>query len=67
MKARGLILVDYELPGGFMQAAEEQKKLEDAMKDLVRGNPRVVFYECDIKERRGDRHPNLKDLKIRTS
>ena len=67
MKARGLILVDYELPGGFKDAAEEQAKLEAAMKDLVRGNPRVVYHQCDIKERRGDAHPDISKLKIRTS
>lgn len=67
MKARGLILIDYELPGGFRDAAEEEKRLQDAMNDLVRGNNRVVYYQCDIKERRGDGRPDLKKLKIRTS
>lgn len=67
MKARGLILIDYELPGGFSDAAEEEKRLQQAMNDLVRGNNRVVYYQCDIKERRGDGRPDLKKLKIRTS
>lgn len=67
MKARGLILIDFELPGGFKEAAEEQVKLEKAMQDLVRGNPRVVYSQCDIKERRGDGHPDITKLKIRTS
>lgn len=67
MKARGLILVDYELPNGFMDAAEEQKRLEEAMQNIVRGNNKVVYYQCDIKERRGDGRPDLRKLKIRTS
>jgi len=66
MKARGLILIDYELPGGYIDAAEEQKRLEEAMQNLVRGNNRVVYYQADIKERRGNEKPDLKKLKIRT-
>ena len=66
MKARGLILIDYELPGGYMEAAEEQKRLEEAMNNLVRGNNRVSYYQCDIKERRGDAKPDLRKLKIKT-
>ena len=67
MKARGLILVDYDLPNGFMDAAEEQKRLQEAMEELVRGNNRVTYSQCDIKERRGDKRPDLRKLKIRTS
>ena len=67
LKARGLILVDYELPNGFIDAAEEQRKLEQAMNDIVRGNSRVTYYQADIKERRGEGKPDLKKLKIRTS
>tara|TARA_R110002153_G_scaffold79513_1_gene202916 strand:- start:1143 stop:1346 length:204 start_codon:yes stop_codon:yes gene_type:complete len=67
VKARGLILVDYDLPNGFMDAAEEQKRLQNAMEELVRGNNKVTYFQCDIKERRGDQRPDLRKLKIRTS
>lgn len=67
MKARGLILIDFDLPGGFKDAAIEQEKMERMMNELVRGNPRVVYSQCEIKERRGDSHPDLTKLKIRTS
>jgi len=67
MKVRGLILVDYDLPNGYEDAAEEQKRLKEAMENLVRGNNRVTYYQCDIKERRGEGRPDLKKLKIRTS
>ena len=62
MKARGLILVDYDLPNGFMDAAEEQKRLQNAMEELVRGNNKVTYFQCDIKERRGDQRPDLRKL-----
>ena len=67
MKVRGLILVDYELPGGYVDAAEEEKKLRSAMHTLVDGNNRVTYFNCDMKERRGEGKPDLKNLKIRTS
>lgn len=67
MKARGIVIIDYDLPEGYKQAAEEQSKLEAAVSHLVKGNPRVVYHEVDIRERRGDQKPDLKRMKIRIS
>jgi len=67
MKARGLVVIDYDLPNGFIEAAEEQKKLKDAIAELVRGNPRVIHHEVDIRERRGDAKPDIKKMKLRLS
>lgn len=70
-KARGIAIIDYELPNGFIDAAEEQQRLKDAISNLVKGNPRVVFSDVDIRERREHRHhngnPNIKKMKIRVS
>lgn len=67
MKARGIVIIDYDLPDGYKQAAEEQSKLEAAVAQLVKGNPRVIYHEVDIRERRGDQKPDLKRMKIRIS
>jgi hypothetical protein len=67
MKARGIVIIDYDLPEGFKQAADEQLKLEQAVRDLVKGNPRVIYQEVDIRERRGDKKPDIKKMKIRIS
>jgi len=67
MKARGLILIDYDLPNGYVDAAEEQKKLQEAMEKLTDGNPRVKYRQCTVKERRGEGHPDINKLKIRSS
>lgn len=67
MKARGIVIIDYDLPDGYRQAAEEQAKLEQAVAQLVKGNPRVIFHEVDIRERRGDNKPDIKKMKLRTS
>lgn len=65
MKARAIVVVDYDLPGGFIEAAQEQQKLQDAVDNLVRGNPRVVYHEVDIRERRGNTKPDIKRMKLK--
>lgn len=67
MKARGIVIIDYDLPEGYKQAAEEQQKLEASISALVRGNPRVIFHEVDIRERRGEKQPDIKKMKLRSS
>ena len=67
MKCRGIVVIDYDLPEGYRQAAVEQEALEQAIKELVKGNPRVVHFETDIKERRGDNKPDIKKMKLRSS
>jgi len=67
MKARAICVLDYEIEGGFKEAAEEQAKLEEAIASIVKGNPRVVFHQVDMKERRGDIPPDIKKMKFRTN
>lgn len=67
MKARGVVLIDYVFDNGFKEAAEEQQKLEEAIKGLTAGNPRVVNTQVDLRERRGEAPPDIKKLKLRTS
>ena len=67
MKVRGLVVIDYELPDGFVQAAEEQQKLKEAIDSLAKGNPRIVYHEVDMRERRGSQKPDIKKMKLRVS
>lgn len=68
MKARAIAIIDYEFSNGFIEAAEEQKKLEAAINNLVRGTNTVIYHDVDMRERRGsDKIPNLKKMKIRLS
>lgn len=67
MKIRAFAVIDYDLPDGYKQVAEEQDKLEAAINELVRGNPRVVFKEVDIRPRRGNKTPDIKNMKLRSS
>ena len=67
MKARAVFIVDYDNLDGFKDAAEEQDKLEQAIQSVVDKNPKVVFFQLDMKERRGDKAPDIKNMKFRTS
>lgn len=67
MKARGIVVIDYEIEGGFKEAAEEQQRLEEAVASIVKGNKRVVFHQVDMKERRGDQSPDISKMKFRQS
>jgi len=65
MKARGIVVIDYDIDGGFREAAEEQARLEEAIANIVKGNKRVVFHQVDMKERRGDQSPDISKMKFR--
>lgn len=67
MKARGIVVLDYDIEGGFKEAAEEQERLEKAIEEIVKGNKRVVFHQVDMKERRGDTPPDITKMKFRTN
>jgi|TARA_R110001606_G_scaffold322724_1_gene469589 hypothetical protein len=67
MKCRGIVVLDYQFEDDFLIAAEEQKKLQDAIASIVKGNKRVVFHQVDMKERRGDQTPDIKSMKFRNS
>lgn len=69
-KARGIAIIDYELPNGFIDAGEEQQRFKDAIDALCKGNPRVVFSAVDIRERRSHSshaNPDIKKMKLRIS
>ena len=67
MKARGIVVIDYDIEGGFKEAAQEQEKLENAIAEIVKDNERVVFHQVDMKERRGDNPPDITKMKFRTN
>tara|TARA_R100001377_G_scaffold78713_1_gene56576 strand:+ start:222 stop:446 length:225 start_codon:yes stop_codon:yes gene_type:complete len=67
MKCRGIVVIDYDIEGSFLEAAEEQTKLQEAIASIVKNNKRVVFHQVDLKERRGDQTPDIKSMKFRNS
>jgi len=68
MKCRAIILIDFDIEksGGFKEAAE-QAKVEAAIANIVKDNKRVVHYQMDMKERRGQDSPDIKNMKFRSN
>jgi|TARA_R110001592_G_scaffold252637_1_gene515429 hypothetical protein len=60
MKARGIAILDLEIDGGFKEAGMEQDALEKLIKDYCEGNKRIVHYQVELRERRGE--PGAVDL-----
>jgi hypothetical protein len=67
IKCRGIVVIDYDIEGSFLEAAAEQTKLQDAIAGIVKGNKNVIFHQVDMKERRGDQTPDIKTMKFRNS
>tara|TARA_X000000950_G_scaffold265696_1_gene340245 strand:+ start:1369 stop:1572 length:204 start_codon:yes stop_codon:yes gene_type:complete len=67
MKARGIIMIDYDFPKGYRQAADAEDRLKEAAEMLTSGDPTVVDSDVDVRERRGDAKLDIKRMKIRIS
>lgn len=66
MKARAIVIIDYTIEGGFKEAAQVQATLEENISNMVKGDKSVVFHAVDMRERRGDNPPDLKQMKFRS-
>lgn len=66
MKTRAIVVIDYTIDGGIKEAAEEQKTLERNIAALVEKNKSVVWHGVDMRERRGDGPPDLRNMKFRS-
>lgn len=65
MKARAVLVIDYEF-NGFKEAGDEEQKLTKVLKDIVTGNKNVTNFQMDMKERRGDAL-DIKKMKFRNN
>ena len=54
MKARGIAIIDMEIEGGFREAAAEEESLENLIANFCKGNKRIVHYQVELRERRGE-------------
>ena len=53
MKARAVILIDYEF-NTFLEAASEHEKIQMMIDNLIKDNPHARYSDFDFKERRGN-------------
>lgn len=63
-KVRGIVLIDY-IVNGYEGIAQEKATIDQTIKNMCAGNPNVVKFETDIRERRGDDLPDISKVKVR--
>jgi len=49
MRVRGIVSIEYEIEGGFLEAAEEEAKLMRAVSKIINGNRLVCYHEFRIR------------------
>tara|TARA_R110001592_G_scaffold361117_2_gene671003 strand:- start:718 stop:921 length:204 start_codon:yes stop_codon:yes gene_type:complete len=67
MKSRGICIIDVNIDGGYKEAAEFETKLEEVIKSLIKDDPRVIHYQVELRERRGDKAVDLGRMKFRAN
>lgn len=58
------MLVDLEMDG-FIEIAKKQEEFQQMLNKLKETDPSVVDVVMDLKERRGNSMPDLKNMKLR--
>lgn len=67
MKTRAIAVIDFSDLEGFKHAGEEQEKLTQLIKEYAKNNPHITFSDVDMKERRTNKHPNIREMKFRNN
>lgn len=67
MKKRAVIIIDYEIDGGFIEASEKYQSLNDKLVAITDADKDVVFWGIDLKDRRGDAKPDISKMKFRSN
>ena len=67
MKTRAIAVLDFSDLEGFKHAGEEQEKLTQLIKEYAKGNPHITFSDVDMKERRTNKQPNIREMKFRNN
>ena len=49
MKLRAIVLIEYDVIDGFLEAAEEENKLIRAVSKIVNGNANVSYHNYNIR------------------
>ena len=61
------MVIDYDIDGGFREAANVEDGLNKLIKEYASGLQNVVHYQVDVRDRRGDNPPDIKKLKFRAN
>lgn len=53
MKVRGIVIIDYEIEGGFREAGIEEEALENLIKGYCENDKRILHHQVELRDRRG--------------
>ena len=67
MKKRAVIIIDYEIDGGFTETNDKYQSLKDKLVAITDADKDVVFWDIDLKDRRGDAKPDISKMKFRSN
>ena len=67
MKIRAISIIDMEIEGGFREAADIEDSLNAVIKSFCDSNKDVVAYQCEVRDRRGDKAPDISKMKFRSN
>lgn len=67
MKARLVMLIDYDHLEGFLDAGEEELQVRNFLATLVKNNKKIIHSQVVMKERRGDKSPDLNTMAFRAN
>ena len=64
-KKRATILIDYNVDGGFQELKKKYDTLHEKLELFCKSDSEIVHFSMDMKERRGDKKPDVKEFKFR--
>jgi hypothetical protein len=64
MQLRAIMLVDLDIPD-FTAAAKLEQRLNGILEEIKDSNRGVTYTALDIKERRGNQKPDIKNMAFR--
>lgn len=65
IKKRATIIIDYNIDGGFQEWKQKHDTLNKKLELFCKSDGEIVHSSMDMKERRGNTKPDVKDMKFR--
>lgn len=64
-KKRAVIIIDYEIDGGFTGETAKYNSLKAQIAKITDADKDVAYWDMDMKDRRGDNRPKVSEWKFR--
>lgn len=64
-KYRALMMIDYNINGNLPEFSKKYEDLRQSFELFVNSDSEIVHHSWDMKERRGNAKPDVKEMKFR--